>query len=76
MVNEFIQNSIKPYRKWLSPESIEKQIFNSKTDVELRKIKGNGVELEAKLKVQWRWSGVEVKTSGGGAMNELMMELE
>jgi hypothetical protein len=24
------------------------------------------VELEVKFKVQWRWSGVEVKTSGGG----------
>jgi hypothetical protein len=38
-------------------------------EVELRKIEGNGVELEVKLKVQWRWSG-------GGAMNELIMELE
>jgi hypothetical protein len=44
--------------------------------VDLRKIEANGVELEVKLKVQWRWSGVEVKTSGGGAMNELIMELE
>ncbi len=44
--------------------------------MELRKIDGNGVELEVKLKVQWRWSGVEVKTSESGAMNELMMELE
>ncbi len=44
--------------------------------MELRKIEGNGVELEVKLKVQWKWSGVERKTSGGGAMNELMMELE
>jgi hypothetical protein len=24
------------------------------------------VELEVKFKVQWRWSGVDVKTSGGG----------
>jgi hypothetical protein len=45
-------------------------------EVELRKIEGNGVELEVKFKVQWRWSGVEVKNSGGGAMNELMMKLE
>jgi hypothetical protein len=30
-------------------------------EVELRKIEANGVELEVKLKVQWRWSGVEVK---------------
>jgi hypothetical protein len=45
-------------------------------EVEFRKIEGNGVELEVKLKVEWRWSGIEVKTSGCGAMNELMMELE
>jgi hypothetical protein len=38
-------------------------------EVELRKVEGNGVELEVKLKAQWRWSG-------GGAINELMMELE
>ncbi len=44
--------------------------------MKLRKIEGNGVELEMKLKVQWRWNGIEGKTSGGGAMNELMMELE
>ncbi len=31
-----------------------------------------------KFKIQWRWSGVEVKTSGGGVggMNDLIMELE
>jgi hypothetical protein len=40
-------------------------------EVELRKIEGNGVELEVKLKVQWRWSGVEVRTSGGEVEVEL-----
>ncbi len=34
--------------------------------MELRKIEGNGVELEVKFKVQWRWSEVDVKTSGVG----------
>jgi hypothetical protein len=38
-------------------------------EVELRKIEGNGVELEVKFKVQWRWSRV-------GGMNDLIMELE
>jgi hypothetical protein len=38
-------------------------------EVELRKIEGNGVELEVKLKVQW--SGVEVKTGGGRVELEL-----
>jgi hypothetical protein len=33
-------------------------------EVELRKIGQDGVELEVKLKIEWRWSGVEVKTSG------------
>ncbi len=46
--------------------------------MELRKIEVSGVELEVKFIVQWRWSGVEVKTSGGGVggMNDLIMELE
>ncbi len=44
--------------------------------MELRKIDGNGVKLEVKLKAQGRWSGVEVETSGGGSMNKLMIELE
>jgi hypothetical protein len=30
-------------------------------EVELKKIEGNGVELEVKFKVQWRWSGVGVE---------------
>ncbi len=29
------------------------------------KTSGGGVELELKKISQWRWSGVEVKTSGG-----------
>jgi hypothetical protein len=29
-----------------------------------------------KFKVQWRWSGVDMKTSGVGGMNDLIMELE
>jgi hypothetical protein len=37
--------------------------------MELRKVEANGVELEVKFKVQWRWGGVEVKTSGGGGRN-------
>jgi hypothetical protein len=45
-------------------------------EVELRKIKGNGVELELKFKIQWRWSGVDLKTSGGRVMNKMMMELK
>jgi len=38
-------------------------------EVELRKIEGNGVELEIKFKVHWRWSG-------GGGMSHLIMKLE
>ncbi len=36
------------------------------------------MELEVKFKVQWRWSGVDVKTSGGGVggINDIIMELE
>jgi hypothetical protein len=30
---------------------------------------GGGVELELKKISLWRWSGVEVKTSGGGGRN-------
>jgi hypothetical protein len=26
--------------------------------------------------MEWRWSGVNVKTSGGGGMNDLIMELK
>jgi hypothetical protein len=40
-------------------------------EVELRKIEGNGVELKLKFKVQWRWSGVDLKASGGGVEVEL-----
>jgi hypothetical protein len=40
-------------------------------EVGLRKIEGNGVELEGKFKVQWRLSGVDVKTNGGGVEVEL-----
>ncbi len=39
--------------------------------MELRKIEGNGVELEVKFKVPWSWSGVHVKTSGGGVELEV-----
>jgi hypothetical protein len=37
--------------------------------MELRKIEENGVELELKLKVQWRWSGVVENACGGGGRN-------
>jgi hypothetical protein len=39
-------------------------------EVELRKIEGNGVELELKFKVQWRWGGVEVE------LKEMLVEVE
>ncbi len=34
--------------------------------MELQKIEGNGVELEVKFKVQWRWSEIEENIYGGG----------
>ncbi len=43
-------------------------------EVELRIIKENVVELEVKLKVEWRWSGVEVKNSRGGVEVEVRMK--
>ncbi len=41
----------------------------------LRKIEGNGVELEGKFKAQWRLSGVDVKTNGGGGGVEVELEV-
>ncbi len=43
-------------------------------EVELRIIKENVVELEVKLKVEWRWSGAEVKNSRGGVEVEVRMK--